>query len=123
MDERVRAALGRDRIIDITTIGRRSGQLRRVEIWFHNIGGRIIITGTPGPRGWYANLLADPQFTFHVKGATQADLAARGRPITDPADRRALLSAPETKWYRDQLGGVEPLVQGSPLVEVEFVEE
>jgi hypothetical protein len=48
MDEAVKQALERDRIIDITTRGRTTGQPRRTEIWFHNLDGRLYITGTPG---------------------------------------------------------------------------
>jgi deazaflavin-dependent oxidoreductase (nitroreductase family) len=123
MDEQIRNALkGKKVVIDITTTGRRSGQPRRVEIWFHNIDGRIIITGTPGPRSWLANLAANPDFTFHLKGTVRADLPARARLITDPDERRAIMSAPETGWYRDQVGGIEPLVKGSPMLEVEFTD-
>ena len=61
MDGPVKQALERDRTIDITTRGRQTGQPRRKEIWFHNIEGRLFITGTPGRRDWYANLLANPQ--------------------------------------------------------------
>ena len=39
MDGRIQQGLDQDRIIDITTHGRRSGQKRRIEIWFHNIDG------------------------------------------------------------------------------------
>ena len=85
MDEAVRQALERDRTIDITTTGRNTGQLRRKEIWFHNIEGRLHITGTPGSRDWYANLVATPQFTFHLKQSAQADLAARATSIKDRA--------------------------------------
>ena len=93
-----------------------------MEIWFHNIEGQIIITGTPGPRGWLANLAVDPEFTLHLKGAVSADLPARARLITEPGERRAIMSALETAWYREQLGGVEPLVEGSPIVEVIFAD-
>lgn len=121
MDDRIMEALqGKEVVIDITTTGRRSGSPKRIEIWFHNIDGRIIITGTPGPRGWLANLMADPDLTLHLQGAVQADLQATARIITDPDERRAIMSAPETAWYRDQVGGVEPLVAGSPMVEVLF---
>ena len=123
MDEQIRNALkGKEVVIDITTTGRRSGQSRRVEIWFHNIDGRIIITGTPGPRSWLANLAVNPKFTFHLKGTVRADLPARARLITDPDERRAIMRAPETGWYRDQVGGIEPLAKGSPMLEVEFTD-
>jgi hypothetical protein len=74
MDKGLRQALARDRVIDITTTGRKSGQPRRIEIWFHRLDGRLFITGLPGHRSWYANLLANPAFTFHLKGSAKADL-------------------------------------------------
>src|SRR5437870_1705763 len=76
MDGPVKQALERDRTIDITTRGRKTGQPRRKEIWFHNVEGRLYITGTPGRRDWYANLLAHPEFTFHLKQSVRADLPA-----------------------------------------------
>ena len=80
MTDGVREALERDRVIDITTTGRVSGEPRRIEIWFHNLAGRLYITGLPGrPRSWLANLSAEPRFTFHLKGSTKADLPARAR--------------------------------------------
>ena len=44
------AALERGHTIEITTTGRRSGEPRRLEIVFHNIDGRIYISGTPYKR-------------------------------------------------------------------------
>ena len=73
MDAEVKRALELGDVIDITTTGRKTGRPRRIEIRFHNIDGHLYITGTPGrPRDWYANLLAHPEFTFHLK----CDLAA-----------------------------------------------
>jgi deazaflavin-dependent oxidoreductase (nitroreductase family) len=120
MDERIRAALARDRTIDITTIGCRTGQPRRTEIWFHNVEGRIYITGTPGKRDWYANLLAHPGFTFHLKQSVTADLPARATPVTDPDERRAILARILGRLGRtDQL---DARVAGSPLVAVTFAD-
>ena len=120
MDEQIVAALSKDDTIDITTIGRKSGQPRRFEIWFRQVNGRTYITGTPGPRDWYANLLAQPQFTFHLKQSLQADLPARARPVLDEPERRQILADPVMVWYHGQVGSVAELVEGSPLVEVLF---
>lgn len=120
MDAAIRDALEQDEVIDITTIGCKSGEPRRIEMWFRRVEGRFYITGTPGPRDWYANMLANPDFTFHLKMSATADLSATARPITDPAERRKILSADCMSWYHQQAGGVEPLVAGSPLVEVTF---
>lgn len=91
MDDRIRQALERDLTIDITTIGRKSGQPRRIEIWFHRVDGEIYLTGSPGRRGWYANLLSNPRFMFHLKGSARADLAALAMPVSDPEQRRRIL--------------------------------
>ncbi|HSF32205.1 MAG TPA: nitroreductase/quinone reductase family protein [Candidatus Tectomicrobia bacterium] len=121
MDEQVKHALERDRTVDITTKGRRTGKPRRKEIWFHNVDGRLYLTGTPGRRDWYANLLAHPEFTFHLKRSVRADLPAKAIPVLDKARRRAILAS-----IHQKLGGnrdLEAWVEGSPLVDVELLVE
>jgi deazaflavin-dependent oxidoreductase (nitroreductase family) len=117
VDDKIRQALTRGRTIDITTTGRQSGEPRRIEIVFHNIAGRIYLSGMPSRRrrSWLANLEADPHFTFHLKGATSADLPATARVISDEAERRAVLTEVARAWKRND---VETMVQYSPLVEV-----
>ncbi len=119
MDEAVRKALETDLVIDITTKGRKTGQSRRKEIWFHYLGeGEVYITGRPGKRGWYANMLADPEFTFHLKRSVRADLAANAVAVTDPQERRNVLDRIEAKMNRGMNG--QDWVDRSPLVRVEF---
>ena len=121
MDERVQHALARDRTIDITTRGRKTGQLRRTEIWFHTIDGQVYITGSPGRRDWYANMLAHPEFTFHLMQTVTADLPAKATPILEMARRRAIIAS-----ILQTLGDVRDLdawVEGSPLIAVEFLDE
>jgi deazaflavin-dependent oxidoreductase (nitroreductase family) len=121
MDEDIQRALARDRTIDITTTGRKSSQLRRTEIWFHHLDGNFYITGTPGRRDWYANLLAHPGFTFHLKQTVKTDLPARATPILEPAQRREVLAR-----IHQNLGGrrdLEAWVADSPLVQVVFLME
>ena len=117
-DDRVRRALERGHRIDITTTGRKSGRPRRIELVFHNIGGRIFISGRPGwRRGWIANLLADPRMTFHLKGPiVQADLPAHGRVILDREERERVLPPIAAAWGYE-LGR---MVESSPLIEVTF---
>jgi len=90
-NDAVADALHHGGVMDITTIGRKTGLPRRIELVFHNVDGRIVISGRPGfPRGWVANLRANPDFTFHLKRGVQADLPAHGRVVTDQAEREAL---------------------------------
>jgi deazaflavin-dependent oxidoreductase (nitroreductase family) len=117
LDERVTRALSRGHTIDITTTGRQSGKARRIELVFHNIDGQVIISGLPGRRSWYANLLANPQFTFHLKGAVKADLPATARAIVEPVERRAVMDRVAQNWGRADL---EVMLARSPLVAVTF---
>ena len=119
MDQAIEAALEADRTIDITTIGRRSGQPRRIETWFYNVDGRIYLSGTPGRRDWYANLQANPELVFHLKQSVTADLPARARFVTDPDERRAVV----TGIFRTRVasGDVEAWVAGSPIAEIELL--
>jgi deazaflavin-dependent oxidoreductase (nitroreductase family) len=120
--DRIRRALSRGHLIDITTTGRRTGRPRRIELVFHNFDGRIYISGRPfigRKRSWVANLEADRHMTFHLKGPVRADLPAFGRPITDETERREVLRRVVQVWRGMDL---ETMVVASPLVEVTFEE-
>jgi deazaflavin-dependent oxidoreductase (nitroreductase family) len=121
MNDEIKQALAKDRVIDMTTIGRTSGQPRRKETWFHNIDGNIYLTGTPGKRDWYANMVANPRFTFHLKESAQADLNAVARPVTDPAERRAVLTRILSNIGRPA-SDLPAWEERSPLVAVTFDE-
>jgi hypothetical protein len=89
-----------------------------LEIWFHRIEGRIYISGLPGKRGWYANLLAHPTFVFRLRESLQADLQAHAYPVADPAERRRVLDTLLHGINRE--GDLADWVERSPLVEVRF---
>jgi deazaflavin-dependent oxidoreductase (nitroreductase family) len=134
VDDRVRRALAitpessaAERTIDITTTGARTGQPRRIEIWFYRAEGTVYLSTTPARRSWYANLLANPRFTVHLKHGVRADLAATALPVTDPERRRRIfghfvddLNHPRHAGYVSQPQDVEDWLTGSPLVEVVF---
>ncbi len=117
--EAIDSALERGQTIDITTTGRESGLPRRLEIVFHNVSGRIYISGIPSPRrrSWLANLEAQPHFTFHLKGKVRADLPATARIIDQETERREILPHIARAWGRRDL---EQMVRYSPLIEVTF---
>jgi F420H(2)-dependent quinone reductase len=91
VDPTVRAALAADPVVDITLTRRKTGGEHRFEIWVHAIGDRVFLAGRPLPKSWYANLLAEPRLTLHVKNGATADIPMRARAITDPVERRAVL--------------------------------
>ena len=116
-DPRVRRALSRGHLVDLTTHGRRSGVPRRIELVFHAIDGRVILSGMPrpAPRAWLLNIRANPQVILHLKSIVTADLPATAREITEPAERRRLMERVAANWNRTD---VDRMVQQSPLVEL-----
>ncbi|OXM45382.1 nitroreductase/quinone reductase family protein [Amycolatopsis alba] len=118
----------RERTIDITTIGARTGLPRRIEVWFYRVDGRIYLTTHPARRSWYANILANRSFTFHLKHGVRADLAAVGTSISEPGEREAVFRAviADLNQPANPAGigqPVQPLAEwlaGSPLVRVDF---
>ena len=120
----------RDRTVDITTVGRRSGRPRRIEIWFYRFEEAIYLSGLPGRREWFLNLQADPRFVFHLKHGVHADLPARASVVTDPDRRRSVFTSfvgdmnqPHNPARIRRPTSVEAWVAGSPLVEVLFDDE
>jgi deazaflavin-dependent oxidoreductase (nitroreductase family) len=112
----VQRTLSRGGPIEITTTGRRTGLQRRIPIVFHNIAGRLYISGMPSRRrrSWLANLAADPHMTVHLFRGVRADVPATARVIDDDAERRAVLAHIARAWRRDD---VETMVGFSPLIE------
>lgn len=121
----------RQRTIDITTIGAKSGRPRRIEIWFYRADGEIYLSSTPARRAWYANIVAHPEFLFHVKNGVRADLRAIGTPVRDAETRRRVFTSivDDLNQPRNPAGLPQPVapvaewMNGSPLIHVTFPEE
>jgi hypothetical protein len=124
------ASRARERTIDITTTGARTGLPRRIEVWFYRVDGQVYLSTQPARRGWYANILRNPSFTFHLKHGVRADLPAIGTPVRDPQQReavfRSIIADLNQPWNPAGIPQpVEPLEEwlaGSPLVRVDFIE-
>jgi deazaflavin-dependent oxidoreductase (nitroreductase family) len=92
MDRAVKEAMDRGGIADITTTGRKTGRSRRIEIYFHQFDGEYYLTGRHGAkRDWEANIIANPEFTLHLKRGTTADVSVVGEPEPDSAERARIL--------------------------------
>lgn len=122
MDSNIKEALERGGIIDITTVGARSGAARRIEIVFHHFDGSFYITGRPGfRRDWLANVKANPQFTIHLKRGVTADLTAEAIEITDEARRADVLYRILTESWDNEPSKAQHIlprwVADAPLVE------
>jgi deazaflavin-dependent oxidoreductase (nitroreductase family) len=108
------ATLASTRTIELTTIGRRSGERRSIEIWWFHIKGRFIITGTPGRRDWYANVLSDPRVLISTSIGTFSATAV----VIEEADfRQAVFADPSVNWYSSQ-AELHRLIETAPMVEI-----
>ncbi|NNC74645.1 MAG: nitroreductase family deazaflavin-dependent oxidoreductase [Acidimicrobiia bacterium] len=122
MDTAIKSALDRGGVIDITTVGAKSGTHRRIEIVFHHFDGSYYITGKPGiKRDWLANLNANPGFTVHLKGALTADLSASAAAIVDEEERAKVLYRILTESWGNEPAKADHIlprwVNDAPLVE------
>jgi deazaflavin-dependent oxidoreductase (nitroreductase family) len=118
-----------ERTIDITTLGRRSGILRRIEVWFHRVDGRWYVIGMPVPRSWYANMRANPRLVVHLKHGVTSDLPATARPVDEPTRRQVITAVldlqnrPDVAVRISRRQDVDEWVAHSPLVEIVFDDE
>jgi deazaflavin-dependent oxidoreductase (nitroreductase family) len=64
----------RDRLLLLTTTGRRTGERRTTPMMFHRDGDRLLLIasdmGAPRHPDWYRNLEADPHVTVEVGDET-----------------------------------------------------
>ncbi|MEA2058926.1 MAG: nitroreductase/quinone reductase family protein [Actinomycetota bacterium] len=89
-------------VIDLTTVGRLTGRLHRIEIWFaqHN-GSLYLLSGGRDRSDWVRNLVADPIVTVRAGGT---DHNGRGRIIDDPTEERLARDTVFAK-YASRYGG------------------
>ena len=64
-------------------------------------------------------LLAKPEFTYHLKQSAQIDLAVRATPITEVGEKREVLTRILAK--EDHLDQLDARMQGSHLFRVDIV--
>jgi len=110
------AALNNSQVIDVTTTGRQTGQLRRIEIFLDNDHGQLSITGMPRAdrtRDWIYNIEDHPNIVVHLKQSVVADVPATARVVTDPHERRPLIEAAAQRWGRTD---VPDMLRHSPLI-------
>jgi deazaflavin-dependent oxidoreductase (nitroreductase family) len=116
LDSATTARLARIRTIDLTTLGRRSGRPATVEIWWFHSEDRFIVTGTPGRRDWYANVLANP--TVQVRARSE-EYQGRAKVVNDREFRQRFFTDGAARWYSTQ-SQLNSLVERAPMIEIEL---
>jgi deazaflavin-dependent oxidoreductase (nitroreductase family) len=99
----------REKEVDLTTFGRKSGTPYRKTLYIFSDGRRLFVRAGGGlGRDWPRNLLANPRGILHVAGR---DVPVRARHVTDPAEACAGSDLRNRK-YQPPIPGSAP---GEPL--------
>jgi deazaflavin-dependent oxidoreductase (nitroreductase family) len=106
----------REKEVELTTYGRKTGKPSRRIIWITALDGKLYIRSGLGlTRDWPKNLLANGRGVLHIGGH---DIPVRARHVTEPAEVRSL-HAPVKRKYdaeRPRSSGDEPLTPAEQAV-------
>jgi hypothetical protein len=105
-------AIGREREVELTTWGRKSGNPSRVIIWIFRDGDRVFIRSGGGlGRDWPRNLVARGKAVLHVAGY---NIAVAGTHVEDPSMARHVSGLAKAKYQSNvqQSKDGEPLTNG-----------
>jgi deazaflavin-dependent oxidoreductase (nitroreductase family) len=106
----------REREVELTTFGRKTGTPSRRIIWITALDGRIYIRSGLGlVRDWPLNLKANGRAILHMAGQ---DINVQARHVTDPAEARAMHAPVKAKYdaERPRSQGEEPLTPSEQAV-------
>ncbi len=77
---RVGARIGRQKVMLLTTIGRRSGVRRTTPVEYHRLDGKLVLVaangGSPNTPAWWLNLESEPNVAVQC-GAEMSSMRAR----------------------------------------------
>jgi len=106
----------REKEIELTTYGRKTGKASRRIMWITVIGDRLYVRSGLGlGRDWPQNLLANDRAILHMAGQ---DIAVRARHVTDAEEARAMHAPVKAKYdaARPASQGSEPLTPSEQAV-------
>ena len=115
-DRAILELAAREKEVEITTYGRKTGKPSRRIIWISVIGDRVYVRSGLGlTRDWPKNLLANGRAVLHMDGQ---DVPVTARHVTDPAEARAMHAPVKVKYdaERPASSGDEPLTPSEQAV-------
>lgn len=115
-DPAILKTAAREKEIEITTFGRKTGNASRRIIWISVLGDRIYVrSGLGMTRDWPKNLLANGRAVLHMDGI---DVPVRARHVTDPEEARSMHAPVKVKYNaeRPASSGAEPLTPSEQAV-------
>jgi deazaflavin-dependent oxidoreductase (nitroreductase family) len=90
----------REKEVELTTFGRKTGKPSRRIIWITATNGRIYVrSGLGMTRDWPKNLQANGRAVLHLDGK---DIPVRGRHVTDLEEARAMHAPVKAKYNSER---------------------
>ncbi len=115
-DRAILDTAAREKEVELTTYGRKTGKPSRRIIWITSLDGRLYIRSGLGlTRDWPRNLLANNRAVLHMAGQ---DIAVQARHVTDPEEASAMHAPVKAKYdaERPSSSGAEPLTPSEQAV-------
>lgn len=115
-DRAILDTAAREKEVELTTFGRKTGKPSRRIIWITALGDRLYIRSGLGlTRDWPQNLQANGRAILHMGGQ---DVPVRARHVTDPEEARAMHAPVKQKYdaARSSSRGDEPLTPSEEAV-------
>jgi deazaflavin-dependent oxidoreductase (nitroreductase family) len=115
-DPSILEAAAREKEIELTTFGRKTGNPSRRIMWISVLGDRLYVrSGLGMTRDWPKNLQANGRAVLHLDGK---DMRVRARHVTDPEEARAMHAPVKAKYdaQRPSSSGSEPLTPAEQAV-------
>jgi deazaflavin-dependent oxidoreductase (nitroreductase family) len=106
----------REKEVELTTFGRRTGKPSRRIIWITALDGRIYVrSGLGMTRDWPKNLATNGRGVLHMDGK---DVPVRARHVTDPEEARSMHAPVKAKYnaQRPSSTGNTPLTPSEQAV-------
>jgi deazaflavin-dependent oxidoreductase (nitroreductase family) len=106
----------REKEVELTTFGRKSGKPSRRIIWITALDGRIYVrSGLGMTRDWPKNLEANGRGILHMDGK---DVPVHARHVTDPEEARSMHAPVKAKYdaERSSSKGDTPLTPSEEAV-------
>lgn len=115
-DRSIYDTAAREKEVEFTTFGRKSGKASRRIIWITALDGKLYIRSGMGmTRDWPQNLAANGRGVLHLAGQ---DIPVKARHVTDPEEARAMHAPVKAKYggERPKSAGDEPLTPSEQAV-------
>ena len=115
-DRAILEAAAREKEIELTTYGRKTGKPSRRIMWITAMNDRLYVRSGLGlTRDWPRNLQANGRAVLHIAGQ---DVPVRARHVTDAEEARAMHAPVRAKYgaARPASTGAEPLTPAEEAV-------